>query len=118
MADLSTTADLVLVTNRLCPYAQRAHIALAASGLKYETKVHCFHSICHLLFGSIYKLVIPTSQEVGLYGHGGKPKWFLELNPKGQVPVLILGGKYARAVGGTWSRDSGPGKQQRAVTEV
>ena len=52
-------------------------------------------------------------QEVGLYGHGGKPKWFLELNPKGQVPVLILGEKYVRATG----RKTSPGKQH-AVAEV
>ncbi len=28
--------------------------------------------------------------EVGLYGGNGKPGWFLDLNPKGQVPVLWL----------------------------
>lgn len=28
--------------------------------------------------------------EVGLYGGNGKPGWFMDLNPKGQVPVLWL----------------------------
>ena len=37
--------DIVLVTHHLCPFAQRAHIALAASGLKYVTQVRCFHQI-------------------------------------------------------------------------
>ena len=27
-------------------------------------------------------------KEVDLYGPGGKPDWFLELNPRGTVPVL------------------------------
>lgn len=27
-------------------------------------------------------------EEISLYGAGGKPKWFLQLNPSGTVPVL------------------------------
>lgn len=30
--------------------------------------------------------------EVSLYGAGGKPDWFLDLNPEGQVPVLTCFG--------------------------
>jgi glutathione S-transferase len=29
-------------------------------------------------------------EQVSLYGPGGKPDWFWELNPKGQVPVLVV----------------------------
>jgi glutathione S-transferase len=31
-------------------------------------------------------------QEIPLYGPGGKPAWFLKLNPKGTVPVLVCHG--------------------------
>lgn len=31
-------------------------------------------------------------EEVALYGPDGKPDWFLELNPKGEVPVLVIFG--------------------------
>jgi len=31
--------------------------------------------------------------EINLYGSGGKPGWFLDMNPKGQVPVLKHGDK-------------------------
>ena len=58
-----------LVTHKWCPFAQRAWIALEAKGAEYEMR------------------------EVSLYGAGGKPPWFLELNPKGQVPVLVVGGE-------------------------
>lgn len=29
-------------------------------------------------------------EQVSLYGAGGKPDWFWKLNPKGQVPVLVV----------------------------
>lgn len=57
------------VTNKMCPFAQKCWSALEASHLPYELK------------------------EVGLYGAGGKPNWFLKLNPKGTVPVLEISGK-------------------------
>jgi glutathione S-transferase len=31
--------------------------------------------------------------EISLYGAGGKPDWFLSMNPKGMVPVLRHGDK-------------------------
>jgi glutathione S-transferase len=31
-------------------------------------------------------------EEIALYGEGGKPEWFLELNPNGTVPVLVIFG--------------------------
>ena len=58
-----------LVTHKWCPFAQRAWIALEAKGTEYKMK------------------------EVSLYGAGGKPSWFLELNPKGQVPVVVINGE-------------------------
>jgi len=53
------------VTNKMCPYAQKAWIALEASKTEYKM------------------------EEISLYGTNGKPKWFRELNPKGTVPVLV-----------------------------
>ena len=29
-------------------------------------------------------------EQVPLYGSGGKPSWFMKLNPRGQVPVLVV----------------------------
>eukprot|EP00591_Stephanopyxis_turris_P002994 CAMPEP_0195530416 /NCGR_PEP_ID=MMETSP0794_2-20130614/33290_1 /TAXON_ID=515487 /ORGANISM="Stephanopyxis turris, Strain CCMP 815" /LENGTH=226 /DNA_ID=CAMNT_0040661925 /DNA_START=218 /DNA_END=901 /DNA_ORIENTATION=+ len=52
------------VTNKMCPYAQKAWIALEYSDIPY------------------------TMKEISLYGANGKPDWFLELNPGGTVPVL------------------------------
>jgi len=52
------------ITNRACPFAQKAWIALQVCGAPYEMK------------------------EVSLYGSNGKPAWFMELNPDGTVPVL------------------------------
>mmetsp|Transcript_38105 Transcript_38105/g.151202 ORF Transcript_38105/g.151202 Transcript_38105/m.151202 type:complete len:231 (-) Transcript_38105:988-1680(-) len=54
-----------LVSAKPCPYAQRAWIALEEVGVEY------------------------TLREVELYG-GRKPDWFLKVNPKGQVPVLLV----------------------------
>ena len=44
--------------------AQKAWIALEASGTSYQMK------------------------EISLYGHNGKPGWFLSLNSAGTVPVI------------------------------
>src|SRR6056297_146890 len=65
----SNPSRLRLVTNKKCPFAQKAWIALE-----------------YLYAGSKdYDLL-----EVGLYGGSGKPQWFLDISPKGQVPVLWL----------------------------
>jgi len=63
------TKDVQFVTNKMCPFAQKVWVCLE------EKKVD-------------YDLV-----EVGLYGSGGKPDWFMKLNPKGLVPVLKHGNK-------------------------
>jgi glutathione S-transferase len=52
------------VTNTRCPFARTTWIALEELSIEYTVK------------------------EVGLYGAGGKPQWFLDMNPAGQVPVL------------------------------
>jgi glutathione S-transferase len=52
------------VTNKMCPFAQKAWIALEVCKAPYEM------------------------EEVSLYGSNGKPAWFMELNPDGTVPVL------------------------------
>jgi len=61
----ATQGSLELVTNTMCPFAQKAWVALEESGLSYDTR------------------------EISLYGAGGKPDWFLRLNPKGEIPVLV-----------------------------
>lgn len=59
---------LRLVTNTKCPFAQKTWICLEEyAGPKG------------------YELL-----EVGLYGANGKPGWFMDINPKGYVPVLWL----------------------------
>lgn len=52
------------ITNKMCPFAQKAWIALEASHTPYEMT------------------------QISLYGANGKPSWFLKLNPAGTVPVL------------------------------
>lgn len=49
----------------MCPFAQKSWIALEASNTPYKI------------------------EEVSLYGAGGKPGWFLNLNPAGTVPVFV-----------------------------
>jgi glutathione S-transferase len=51
----------------MCPFAQKAWLALECSGCQYQL------------------------EEISLYGSGGKPSWFWELNPQGTVPVLVAG---------------------------
>jgi len=60
----SSVSSTVFVTNKMCPFAQKAWIALEASGTSYQMK------------------------EISLYGHNGKPGWFLSLNSAGTVPVI------------------------------
>ncbi|CAM9161955.1 unnamed protein product [Hapterophycus canaliculatus] len=68
-APFRMTAEIQFVTNTKCPYAQRTWIALEETNTAYEMK------------------------EVSLYGSGGKPGWFMDLNPKGEVPFLVVDGK-------------------------
>jgi glutathione S-transferase len=60
----SSSSEILFVTNKMCPFAQKAWIALEAADISYKL------------------------EEVSLYGPGGKPDWFWKLNPKGQVPIL------------------------------
>jgi glutathione S-transferase len=62
----SNQQDIQFVTNTWCPFAQKAWIALEASNAQYDMR------------------------EVSLYGAGGKPDWFWELNPRGTVPVVVV----------------------------
>jgi len=62
----SSATKAQFITNKMCPFAQKAWIALEVSNTPY------------------------TLQEVSLYGAGGKPNWFLKLNPCGTVPVLSV----------------------------
>jgi len=64
---MSTSPSTNFITNKMCPFAQKAWIALEASNTPHEFK------------------------EISLYGVNGKPKWFLKLNPQGTVPVLSIG---------------------------
>lgn len=54
------------ITNKMCPFAQKAWIALEASNADF------------------------TLEQVSLYGAGGKPDWFWDLNPQGTVPILVI----------------------------
>jgi glutathione S-transferase len=56
-------AKLILVSHHLCPYVQRAAIALAEKGVPFERRV------------------------VDL---SAKPDWFLAISPLGKVPLLIV----------------------------
>mmetsp|Transcript_23652 Transcript_23652/g.60161 ORF Transcript_23652/g.60161 Transcript_23652/m.60161 type:complete len:278 (+) Transcript_23652:50-883(+) len=62
----SSSKGVQLVTNTMCPFAQKAWVALEESGLSYETK------------------------EISLYGSNGKPAWFMKLSPRGEIPVIAL----------------------------
>lgn len=50
----------------MCPFAQKAWIALEAAEVPYKF------------------------EQISLYGGGGKPPWFMKLNPRGTVPVLVV----------------------------
>ena len=62
-----STASNRFITNKMCPYAQKAWIALELSKTPYRL------------------------EEVSLYGANGKPDWFWDLSPGGTVPVLVYG---------------------------
>ena len=57
------TAKLTLISHKLCPYVQRAVIALNEKGVPFERV------------------------DIDL---ANKPDWFLKLSPLGKVPVLIV----------------------------
>jgi glutathione S-transferase len=59
----STGATLTLVSHHLCPYVQRAAIALAEKGVAFERRT------------------------IDL---AAKPDWFLAMSPLGKVPLLII----------------------------
>jgi glutathione S-transferase len=56
-------AKLTLISHHLCPYVQRAAIALAEKGMPFERRY------------------------VDL---AAKPDWFLAISPLGKVPLLIV----------------------------
>lgn len=58
-----TQPKLTLISHHLCPYVQRAAIALLEKGVDFERK------------------------NIDL---ANKPDWFLKLSPLGKVPVLVL----------------------------
>jgi glutathione S-transferase len=60
---LAMTASLKLISHKLCPYVQRAVIALNEKGVPFE------------------RIDIDLAN---------KPDWFLELSPLGKVPVLVV----------------------------
>ncbi|MCK1712623.1 MULTISPECIES: glutathione S-transferase family protein [unclassified Bradyrhizobium] len=60
------TASLKLISHKLCPYVQRAVIALNEKGVPFE------------------RIDIDLAN---------KPKWFLKLSPLGKVPVLVVTAK-------------------------
>jgi glutathione S-transferase len=64
----SVTKPARFITNKMCPFAQKAWIALEASNADFSL------------------------EQLSLYGAGGKPDWFWELNPQGTVPVLVVAG--------------------------
>ena len=59
-------ADLVLVSHHLCPYVQRAAIALLEKGVEFERR------------------------DVDL---ADKPDWFRAISPLGKTPVLLVDGR-------------------------
>src|SRR5882724_12567118 len=64
MRGLAMVAALKLISHKLCPYVQRAVIALTEKGVEFERI------------------------DVDL---ANKPDWFLELSPLGKTPVLQVG---------------------------
>jgi glutathione S-transferase len=60
---IAMTASLKLISHKLCPYVQRAVIALKEKGVPFERV------------------------DIDL---ANKPDWFLKLSPLGKVPVLVV----------------------------
>src|SRR5438445_4068918 len=61
--EIVMTAKLTLISHKLCPYVQRAVIALNEKGVGFERV------------------------DIDL---ANKPDWFLKLSPLGKVPVLVV----------------------------
>lgn len=61
-----STPKIILYTNHSCPWAHRAHIALKELGIPYEEV--------------LIDLTVP------------REPWYLEINPRGQVPALNYDG--------------------------
>jgi glutathione S-transferase len=62
----ASPAKLTLISHALCPYVQRAAIALIEKGLAFE------------------RIYIDLSN---------KPEWFLKISPLGKTPVLLVDGQ-------------------------
>jgi len=65
-------SEIKFITNKMCPFAQKAWIAL------------------DLLASSSSSSVSYELEQISLYGYNGKPDWFMKLNPKGTVPVISV----------------------------
>ncbi|ORX84361.1 glutathione S-transferase [Basidiobolus meristosporus CBS 931.73] len=61
---VNTAKPITIYSNRACPYAQRALIALYETGLEHE----------------LVEIPLPN-----------KPSWYLDINPEGKVPALKYG---------------------------
>jgi len=71
LQDLPMTAPLTLISHKLCPYVQRAVIALTEKGVAFE------------------RIDIDLAN---------KPDWFLKISPLGKVPVLRVATDNGEAV--------------------
>jgi len=76
--------QLTLISHALCPYVQRAAIAMMEKGIKFERRV------------------------VDL---ANKPEWFLKISPLGKTPVLVVGETviFESAVILEYLEETGPG---------
>jgi glutathione S-transferase len=68
LARFDMTAKLKLISHKLCPYVQRAVIALTEKGVPFE------------------RIDIDLAN---------KPDWFLSISPLGKTPVLVVDGDHA-----------------------
>src|SRR5437660_1085994 len=66
IARWAVAASLKLISHKLCPYVQRAVIALTEKGVGFERV------------------------DIDL---ANKPDWFLAISPLGKTPVLVVGGQ-------------------------
>src|SRR5881394_4040511 len=66
MRGFAMVAALKLISHKLCPYVQRAVIALTEKGVEFE------------------RIDIDLAN---------KPDWFLKISPLGKTPVLVVGDK-------------------------